>query len=206
MYAVLIFWFQFFNGFSGSNPIDGVNLQIYNLVYTSLPILVVGTADQDVRDDLLLENRSLYAQGRCSQVYTRLKFWLIMLEAFYQSLVIFFVAFAVYYDDTIGVVEFGFVINTSVVLVANLHLAMEIVHWTWIHHLVIWGSCAMVFLFNYVYCVIDTQQRLMDTYFIMQEISTQAKFWFVLIVTPMIALFPRYGRQTKYCFIDSCHY
>lgn len=47
MFAVLIFWGQFFNGFPGLNPIDWINLVIFNLVYTSLPIVVVSIADQD---------------------------------------------------------------------------------------------------------------------------------------------------------------
>lgn len=191
MYAVLIFWFQLFNGFSGSNPIDGINLQIYNLVYTSIPILVVGVADQDVCPKKLLENRSLYSLGRLSQSYTRLKFWLAMLEAFYQSLVVFFVAYGAFYGGILSVVDFGFVINISVVLVANLHLSIETFHWTWVNHFVMWSSCLMVFVFNYVYCAIDTRQRIMDTYFVMQELSRLSSFWFVLIITPMIALFPR---------------
>ena len=94
-YAVLIFWFQIFNGFSGSNPIDGINLLIFNLIYTSLPIMVVAVTDQDLRSDVLLKDETLYNQGRCSTLYTRLKFWLTMLDAFYESAVVFFVAYAV---------------------------------------------------------------------------------------------------------------
>ena len=192
MFSVLLFWFQIFCGFSGTTPIDGVNLQIFNLVYTSLPIMVVGTADQDLKADALLADRSLYSTGRRSQVYTRFKFWLIMLEAFYQSAVVFFVPFATFYGGTIGVAEFGFVINTIVVIVASLHLAIETTHWTWIHHFFLWGSCLILFVFNYVYCAINTQQRFMDTYYIMQVISTWPSFWFLLLLTPMIALFPRF--------------
>ena len=91
----------------------------------------------------------------------------------------------------LGIAEFGFLINTSVVIVASLHLALEIQHWTWIHHFFLWGSVAVLFVLNYVYCAIDTQQRIMDTYFVFEQLSTDLKFWFVLLVTPMIALFPR---------------
>lgn len=191
MFSVLLFWFQIFNGFSGSIPIEGVNLQIYNLVYTSLPVMVAGTADQDVKANTLLSDSSLYNVGRCSQVYTRSKYWLIMLEAFYQSAVVFFIPYAALYGGTIGLVEFGFIINTIVVIVASLHLAIETLHWTWIHHFFLWGSCLVLFVFNYVYCAINTQQRFMDTYFIMQAISTLPSFWFLLILTPMVALLPR---------------
>ena len=153
--------------------------------------MVAGTGDQDVKANALLSDSSLYNGGRCSQVYTRLKYWLIMLEAFYQSAVVFFIPYAALYGGAIGLVEFGFIINTIVVIVASLHLAIETLHWTWIHHFFLWGSCLLLFVFNYVYCAINTQQRFMDTYFIMQVISTLPSFWFLLILTPMIALLPR---------------
>ena len=191
MYAVLLFWYQLFNGFSGSNPIDGINLQIFNLVYTSIPIMIVAVLDQDLKPDKLLHSYEYYEQGLNSRLYTRTKFWIAMLEAFYQSAVIFFVAYGAYYESTIGIVEFGFVINISVVIVANLYLAVETLHWTVFNHVILWGSILMVFVFNFVYCALDTQQRLMDTYFVLQMLAADARFWFVLLVTPMIALFPR---------------
>ncbi len=192
MYAVLLFWYQFFNGFSGSNPIDGLNLQIFNLVYTSIPIMIAAVADQDLKPKELLTNHTHYQRGQQSRVYTTLKFWLIVLEAFYQSAVVFFIAYATYYNSDIGIVEFGFVINIAVVIVASLHLALEILHWTWFHHFFLWGSLLLLFVLNYIYCALNTQQRIMDTYFIIQELSTDSRFWFVLLITPIIALFPRY--------------
>ena len=191
MYAVLLFWYQLFNGFSGSNPIDGINLQIFNLIYTSIPIMIVAVLDQDLRSDKLLHSYEYYEQGLNSRLYTRTKFWIAMLEAFYQSAVIFFVAYGAYYESTIGIVEFGFVINISVVIVANLYLAVETLHWTVFNHVILWGSILIVFVFNFVYCALDTQQRIMDTYFVLQMLAADARFWFVLLVTPMIALFPR---------------
>lgn len=94
-FAMLLFYFQIFNTFSGSVPIDTINLLIFNLVYTSLPIMVVGVADQELPAPVLLKEKSLYQQGQCSQVYTRLDFWLTVLDALYQSAVVFFVALGV---------------------------------------------------------------------------------------------------------------
>ena len=94
-YALLIFWFQLFCAFSSTNPIDAVNLTIFNLVYTSLPPLAVAITDQDLPKETLLANSSFYRQGRCSKVYTHWRFWLTMLDAFYQSAVVFFMAYGV---------------------------------------------------------------------------------------------------------------
>lgn len=191
MYAALQLWFQLFNGFSGSSMIDGVNLQVFNLVYSCLPILVTATIDQDVKPDTLLSHESLYGSGRHSKLYTRWRFWLTLLEAFYQSAVVFFLVYAAYRFTDVGLTEFGFTVNIAAAVLVNIHLAIETYHWTPFNHLVLWGSVAVVFLFNYVYTAIDSQQRLMDTYGIMAELSRDARFWLTILAVQVVALFPR---------------
>ena len=95
MYAMLMFWFQFFNGFSSSVPITSINLLVFNLVYTSIPILVVAVADQDVKAGRLMEDKGLYKQGKNSEVYTKRTFLFAVANGIYQSLVVFFVAYGV---------------------------------------------------------------------------------------------------------------
>ena len=94
-YATLLFWWQLFNAWSGSNPIDGINLTIFNLVYTSLPIMVVGVADQDLLAPTLLREKHYYSQGRLSSLYTHWKFGLTVADAIYQSCAVFFLSYGV---------------------------------------------------------------------------------------------------------------
>ena len=91
----MLFWWQLFNAWSGSNPIDGINLTIFNLVYTSLPIMVVGIADQDLPARTLLKEKFYYTQGRKSMLYTHWKFGLTVVDALYQSAAVFFLAYGV---------------------------------------------------------------------------------------------------------------
>ena len=46
-----------------------------------------------------------------------------------SKLSLFVLAFQTYYTTNVGVTEFGFVINISVVIVVSLHLAIETLHW-----------------------------------------------------------------------------
>lgn len=52
-----------------------------------------------------------------------------MLDAFYQSLVIFFVATAAYADTEVDMWEFGTTITTSCLITMLLHGAIEIRSW-----------------------------------------------------------------------------
>ncbi|CAI8040276.1 Probable phospholipid-transporting ATPase VB [Geodia barretti] len=190
-YATLLFWWQLFNAWSGSNPIDGINLTIFNLVYTSLPIMVVGVADQDLLAPTLLREKHYYSQGRLSSLYTHWKFGLTVADAIYQSCAVFFLSYGVYYESDVGVTEFGFVINIVIVIVVSFHLAVETLHWTVVNHVLLWGSVAMVFVFNYVYTAIDSQQKFMDTYWIMFAVSSRPRFWFLCLLAPVVCLIPR---------------
>ena len=94
-YALLLFWYQIFCAFSGARVIDSLNLIVFNLIYTSLPIILVAIADQDLLAPTLMRDKQLYEDGRCSKVYTRWKSWLSIFDGVYQSAVIFFVAYGV---------------------------------------------------------------------------------------------------------------
>lgn len=61
--------------------------------------------------------------------YKPYSFWLNMLDAVYQSLVIFFVAEAAYADSNIDIWEFGTTITTSSLYTMLVHGAIEIKSW-----------------------------------------------------------------------------
>lgn len=52
-----------------------------------------------------------------------------MLDALYQSLVIFFVAEMAYWDTTVGLWEFGTVVVSSCLITMLLHCAIEFKIW-----------------------------------------------------------------------------
>ena len=57
--------------------------------------MVVTVADQDLPADLLLEKKIFYKQGQNSTIYTRFYFWMTVIDAFYQSAAVFFIAYGV---------------------------------------------------------------------------------------------------------------
>lgn len=75
--------------------IDQVYLMLYNLLFTSLPPLVIGIYDRVASSKLLLESPELYSRGRLASVYKPHSFWITMADALYQSIIVFFVNEAV---------------------------------------------------------------------------------------------------------------
>lgn len=67
-YVNLLFWYQFFCGFSGTTMIDYWQMIFFNLFFTSLPPLLFGILDKDVSETTLLAIPELYKSGQNSEV------------------------------------------------------------------------------------------------------------------------------------------
>uniref|UniRef100_A0A8C3VUG9 Phospholipid-transporting ATPase n=1 Tax=Catagonus wagneri TaxID=51154 RepID=A0A8C3VUG9_9CETA len=192
-YVNLLFWYQFFCGFSGSTMIDYWQMIFFNLFFTSLPPLVFGILDKDVSMETLLALPELYKSGQNSECYNLLTFWISMVDAFYQSLVCFFIPYLTYKDSDIDVFTFGTPINTISLATILLHQAMEMKTWTIIHGLVLLGSFLMYFVLSLVYnatCV--TCNSPTNPYWVMEGQLSDPTFYLVCFLTPVVALLPRY--------------
>uniref|UniRef100_A0A8C9F2V7 Phospholipid-transporting ATPase n=1 Tax=Pavo cristatus TaxID=9049 RepID=A0A8C9F2V7_PAVCR len=192
-YVNLLFWYQFFCGFSGNTMIDYWQMIFFNLFFTSLPPLVFGVLDRDVSAETLLSLPELYKNGQNSEIYKLSTFIITMLDAFYQSLVCFFVPYLVYKDSDIDVFSFGNPINTVSLLTILLHQALEMKTWTLFHWITIIGSVVIYLIFSLVYnavCVACNPPT--DPYWIMEKQLSEPIFYLLCLITPAIALLPRY--------------
>nr|XP_021144917.1 probable phospholipid-transporting ATPase VB [Columba livia]XP_021144918.1 probable phospholipid-transporting ATPase VB [Columba livia]XP_021144920.1 probable phospholipid-transporting ATPase VB [Columba livia]XP_021144921.1 probable phospholipid-transporting ATPase VB [Columba livia]XP_021144922.1 probable phospholipid-transporting ATPase VB [Columba livia]XP_021144923.1 probable phospholipid-transporting ATPase VB [Columba livia] len=192
-YVNLLFWYQFFCGFSGSTMIDYWQMIFFNLFFTSMPPLLFGVLDRDVSAETLLGLPELYKNGQNSEIYKLSTFIITMLDAFYQSLICFFVPYLTYKDSDIGVFSFGNPINSISLLTILLHQALEMKTWTLLHVVTMMGSVAFYFIFSLIYnatCVLCNPPT--NPYWIMERQLSDPIFYLLCLITPVIALLPRF--------------
>lgn len=67
-YVNLLFWYQFFCGFSGTSMTDYWILILFNLLFTSVPPIIYGVLDKDVCAEILMELPQLYTTSQKSVV------------------------------------------------------------------------------------------------------------------------------------------
>ncbi|XP_078145791.1 phospholipid-transporting ATPase VD [Centroberyx gerrardi] len=192
MYVNLLFWYQFFCGFSGSVMTNSWVLILFNLIFTSVPPLIYGVLDRDVAADTLMELPELYQAGHTAKVYVPSMFWLTILDGFYQSLVCFFVPYFAYAGSDVGELSLGSPINTSALLIILLHQVIESRTLTWLHVLVLLGSSALYFAFvllfsvSCVTCSPPTNPVGVETLQMSQPL-----FYMVCALATVMALLPR---------------
>ncbi|XP_036709070.1 probable phospholipid-transporting ATPase VD isoform X1 [Balaenoptera musculus] len=192
-YVNLLFWYQFFCGFSGTSMTDYWVLIFFNLLFTSAPPVIYGVLEKDVSAETLMRLPELYRNGQKSEAYLPLTFWITLLDAFYQSLVCFFVPYYTYQGSDIDIFTFGNPLNTAALFIILLHLVIESKSLTWIHMLVIVGSILFYFFFALVFgamCV--TCNPPSNPYWIMQEHMLDPVFYLVCVLTTCVALLPRF--------------
>uniref|UniRef100_A0A8C5AQ25 Phospholipid-transporting ATPase n=1 Tax=Gadus morhua TaxID=8049 RepID=A0A8C5AQ25_GADMO len=197
MYVNLLFWYQFISGFSGSVMTNSWILILFNLLFTSVPPLVYGVLDRHTPADTLMERPELYSSRPSTKVYGSSTFWLTIMDAFYQSLVCFFIPYMAYAGSDVGVLAFGSPVNASALLIILLHQIIESHTLMWMHIAVLVGSGVLYFVFTLLFsvwcvtCSPPTNPLGVETLTISQPL-----FYLVCALTTVTALLPRYHART----------
>lgn len=192
-YVNLLFWYQFFCGFSGTSMTDYWILIFFNLLFTSVPPIIYGVLDKDVSAEILMQIPQLYVMSQKSVAYLPSTFWITLLDAFYQSLACFFVPYFTYCGSDIDIFSFGNPINTAALFIILFHLLIECKSVTWIHTVVITGSILFYFIFALAFgATYRTHNPLSNPYRIMEKHMADPVFYLVCLLTTCVALLPRY--------------
>ncbi|XP_068614201.1 phospholipid-transporting ATPase ID [Brachionichthys hirsutus] len=151
-FTMVHFWFGFFCGFSAQTVYDQYFITLYNIVYTSLPVLAMGIFDQDVPDQKSLEYPKLYEPGQLNLLFNKREFFICIAQGIFTSVVLFFVPYAVLSNATqsTGVPladyqTFAVTTATALVIVVSVQIALDTGFWTVINYVFVLGSLGSYF-------------------------------------------------------------
>ncbi|WWD04928.1 hypothetical protein V865_002999 [Kwoniella europaea PYCC6329] len=197
IFTISMFWFLIFSSFDATYLFEYTFLLMYNLFYTSLPVAVLGTFDQDVNARAAMAFPQLYKRGIAGVEYTRTRFWLYMADGLYQSAVIFFVPFFCYGGgetwsssgrDTNCLYDLGTAVAAAGVLAANSYVGINSRYWTVITWVIIIASTLLVFIWIPIYSFL----AVFPYAGIVEVIYPTFTFWMTIGMTWAIAVGPRW--------------
>lgn len=196
-FVFVLFWYQLYCGFTGTVMVDQIYLMLYNLMFTSMPPLVLGIYDRVASPGVLLSMPHLYKRGRLGLVYQSYTFWITIADALYQSIVIFYINEGVYYDSVIDIWEFGTTVMTCSVVITLTNIAIEIRSWTVIHLFAVLGSLGVFFGFCLIYNIVCVNcMGLLCSYWVMEMAVMRYTYWLTVILTCVLALMPKLFYKT----------
>ncbi|KAM9488041.1 phospholipid-transporting ATPase ID isoform 1-T2 [Clarias gariepinus] len=151
-FTMVHFWFGFFCGFSAQTVYDQYFITLYNIVYTSLPVLAMGIFDQDVPEQRSLECPKLYEPGQLNLLFNKREFFICITQGIYTSVVLFFVPYGVLSRATqingtplADYQTFAVTTATALVIVVSVQISLDTGYWTAINHFFVWGSLGTYF-------------------------------------------------------------
>ncbi|XP_058803142.1 phospholipid-transporting ATPase ID isoform X4 [Phymastichus coffea] len=196
-------WFAFFCGFSAQTVFDPMYISVYNLFYTSLPVLAVGVFDQDVNDKNSLMYPKLYTPGHQNLLFNKKEFCWSALHGFFASCVLFLVPYGTYNN---GVSPKGYVLSdhmllgtvvaTILVIVVTVQIALDTSYWTVVNHFMVWGSLLWYFVMDYFYNFVIGGSYVGSLTMAMSE----ATFWFTAVISVIMLVIP--VTAWRFFFID----
>uniref|UniRef100_A0A9J8A2D4 Phospholipid-transporting ATPase n=1 Tax=Cyprinus carpio carpio TaxID=630221 RepID=A0A9J8A2D4_CYPCA len=151
-FTLVHFWFSFFNGFSSQTAYEDWFITLYNVCYSSLPVLLVGLLDQDVNDKLSLRFPKLYLPGQQGSLFNYKNFFISLFHGVFTSLMIFFIPYGAFLQ-TMGqdgeapsdYQSFAVVAASSLIITVNLQISLNTSYWTFVNCFAVLGSIAIYF-------------------------------------------------------------
>uniref|UniRef100_A0A8C6MFA4 Phospholipid-transporting ATPase n=1 Tax=Nothobranchius furzeri TaxID=105023 RepID=A0A8C6MFA4_NOTFU len=201
------FLYQFFCLFSQQTLYDSVYLTLYNICFTSLPILVYSLFEQLVHPHVLQSKPGLYRDISRNSLLSFRTFLYWTLLGFCHAFVFFFGSYILMGEDTtlmgngqmFGNWTFGTLVFTVMVVTVTLKLALETHFWTWMNHFVTWGSIAFYFIFSLFYGgIIWPFLHTQDMYFVFVQLLSSGSAWFAIIIMVITCLFPDVVKKVIY--------
>uniref|UniRef100_A0A3Q1HH71 Phospholipid-transporting ATPase n=1 Tax=Anabas testudineus TaxID=64144 RepID=A0A3Q1HH71_ANATE len=192
------FLYQFFCGFSQQPLYDTAYLTLYNISFTSLPILLYSLIEQHINMDILKKDPSLYrdiAKNSLLQWSTFI-YWTVL--GVYDAIVMFFGAYFLFDNTTFtsngqmfGNWTFGTLVFTVLVFTVTFKLALDTHYWTWINHFVIWGSLIFFVVFSLLWGgIIWPFLNYQRMYYVFMQMLSSGPAWLSIILLITASLLP----------------
>ncbi|XP_049594131.1 phospholipid-transporting ATPase IC [Syngnathus scovelli] len=151
-FTLVHFWYSFFSGYSAQVAYEDWFITLYNLFYSSLPVLLVGLLDQDVNDRLSLKFPKLYQPGQQGTLFNYKNFFISLFHGIFVSLIIFFIPYGAFLQ-TMGqdgeapsdYQSFAVVTASSLIFTVNLQISLDTSYWTFVNCFAVLGSIAIYF-------------------------------------------------------------
>ncbi|XP_069129407.1 phospholipid-transporting ATPase VA-like isoform X2 [Argopecten irradians] len=188
-----LYWYQFDSAFSGSLQFDSLFTMLKHVLFTALPPIVNGVMDKDVSAETLLNKPELYRFGPQDKLYTRTSFFMAMLDALYQSVILYYVCYLAYLYEPVGVWEFGTTSFTALILTCLLTIAIDTESWVWPQ----WLTTVVSFLFFWFFAILSnavwfTFDHPANPYWVMIHTMTKPIHTLVVLLSTVLALLPRF--------------
>ncbi|KAF3552269.1 hypothetical protein DY000_02010570 [Brassica cretica] len=188
-FGLTLFYFEAFTGFSGQSIFNDSYLLLFNVVLTSLPVISLGVFEQDVPSDVCLEFPALYQQGPKNLFFDWYRILGWMGNGVYASIVIFSLNLGIFHvqsfrsdGQTADMNAMGTAMFTCIIWAVNVQIALTMSHFTWIQHVMIWGSIGAWYIFLALYGMLPPKLSGNIFHMLIEVLAPAPIFWLTTLL------------------------
>lgn len=124
--------YQKYNGYTGTSLYESTSLTVFNTLFTSLPVILMGIFEKDLRAETLLAVPELYAYGQKNQGFNVRKYVGWMTLAVCEAVIIFYIMYATYdgvlFTSDASLYALGSLVFTDCVVFVNIKMLVLELH------------------------------------------------------------------------------
>ncbi|OUM68577.1 hypothetical protein PIROE2DRAFT_53189 [Piromyces sp. E2] len=159
------FLFQIFCGWSGASLYEQWTLSLYNVIFSSIPVVVIGCLEKDVEKETILNNPKVYQYGQHNLGLRWRTFWRWIIQGAWHSVCYYHPKHGLSWnlqklfrsDGALNVQDnslyfIGTVVFTSAIFIVTIKICyIESHNYTWFTHAAAFASIFLWFGFNFIY-------------------------------------------------------
>ena len=199
VWTLALYWYQIYDNFDCAYLFEYTYVLLFNLAFSSLPIIFMGILDQDVSDKISLAVPQLYRRGIERKEWTQPKFWAYMFDGAYQSLICYYMTHLLFQPassvtgnglDLNERTRYGIYIATSAVIVVNTYVLLNTYRWDWLMVLLVVISILLIYFWTGVYSAFTSSDV---WYNAAPQVLGTLSYWVTVLLTVIICLLPRFA-------------
>ncbi|XP_014470440.1 PREDICTED: probable phospholipid-transporting ATPase IF [Dinoponera quadriceps] len=187
------------SGFSTQQLYDGMYLMCFNVLFTSIPVVMYGLSEQDYNAEQLMQYPYLYKLYGKNYLMTKGQFVTWVFLGLWHACVTYFVVYyltytnsAYLYDNTtVGQWTYSTIILHLIILVENIHILLRSSYWTIWFVLSVVLSELLFFLFSFCYSLVQRRYD-GDMLWVYQNLLMSPSFWLITLFVIVVCLMPDY--------------
>ncbi|KAI8325008.1 phospholipid-translocating P-type ATPase, partial [Martensiomyces pterosporus] len=196
IWAMVPFWYSIYCAFSANVFYDLSYIQLYNVVFTVSPVIILGCVDKPFNYQTAMTYVAVYIDGIHNRYFKWWRYYMYVIDGIYQSVVIFFTFYLFTYKSdmnnengkTWGRSDLCTGPTVAVVIAASLCVGFNAWQWNWM--------MAAAIAFSIVVCIAYLAIASLVRYYSVEGVATSVMstiaFWFGTIISVVVALLPRY--------------
>ncbi|XP_045820794.1 putative phospholipid-transporting ATPase 9 [Trifolium pratense] len=196
-FGITLFLYEIYASFSGQVAYNDWFLSLYNVFFTSLPVIALGVFDQDVSARLCLKFPLLYQEGVQNVLFSwkRILGWAF--NGVMSAITVFFFCINAIENqafrkggEIVGLEVLGATMYTCVVCVVNCQMALSITYFTYIQHLFIWGGILFWYIFLLIYGTINPLLSTTAYKVLIEACAPAPSYWLITLLVLVASLLP----------------